>query len=53
MPHYIDGCYFRIGGICNTGIEISVDCDESDYAIIEADEGEISKNQLLEMLNMS
>lgn len=53
LPHYITGCYFCAGGICSTGIEISVDLDESDFATIETDEGKISKDQLLEMLYIS
>ena len=46
LPHYVEGFYAN-------GIEISVDLDESDFAIIEDDSGVISKDECLKLLGIS
>ena len=43
LPHYVEGFYLY-------GIEVSVDLDESDFAIIEDDKGEITKEKFFEIL---
>ncbi len=43
LPHYVEGFYAN-------GIEVSVDLDDSDFAIIEDDSGEITKEKFLEIL---
>lgn len=49
-PHYFNGCYFLVGKSCSNGIEISVDLDESDEAVIECNEQKITKTELLHLL---
>lgn len=46
LPHYVEGFY-------RNGIEISVDLDESDFAIIEDDSGVISRDECLKLLEIS
>lgn len=43
LPHYIQGFYAN-------GIEVSVDLDESDFAIIESDSSEITKEKFFKIL---
>jgi hypothetical protein len=45
LPHYIEGLYIN-------GIEISVDLDDSDFAIIENDSGVITTDKFLEIIGV-
>ena len=45
LPHYIEGLYIN-------GIEISVDLDDSDFAIIEDDSGVITTDKFLEIIGV-
>ena len=45
LPHYINGFYIN-------GIEVSVDLDETDYAIIEDEENKISVQDCLKLLDI-
>lgn len=50
LCNYINGYFFSIGRVCSDFIEISVDLDESDEAIIEKNGITISKEELFTML---
>ena len=45
LPNYINGFYIN-------GIEVSVDLDETDYAIIEDDSNVISAQNCLKLLGV-
>lgn len=45
LPNYINGFFIN-------GIEVSVDLDETDYAIIEDDSNEISAQDCLKLLGV-
>ena len=45
LPDYIEGFYIY-------GLEISVDLNETDFAVIENDDGVISKDECLKLLGI-
>lgn len=51
LTHYFNGCFFGIGKATDKYIEISVDLHESDYAVIENEDGKISKEKLFEIIS--